>query len=376
MNPEAFVSDRAGRVLKTQTGYWAFFPYPLPPEIIYTPALAKLLSDADGLLGELSGVSRLVPNPNLIIAPYIRREAVASSRIEGTQADMNDLLMDELLPNRRPASSDVQEIQNYLEALNFGLNNLAHMPLAGRLIREMHGILLRGVRGQFFTPGEFRRSQNWIGGSSPSDAVFVPPPVDEMLEGFSNLEKFIHANDQLPDLIKCALIHEHFETLHPFQDGNGRIGRLLITLYLIERKRLSKPVLYLSSYIESHKIDYYNSLQHVRTHGDWMPWLIYFLTAVADTSRTAIAQSAQIVELRESLRVGLTRSPRAAILLDHLFINPYISIAKARDLLGVTTPTASKTITILESEKILGKITDGSYGQVWAARPILRIVHG
>lgn len=377
MDPKDFASDRAGRVVKTLSGYWAFIPAPLPPDITYDPALALLLSQADAALSELSGLGRYLPNPDLLIAPYVKREAVASSRIEGTQADLSDLLLDEIQPQRTPPGSDVKEVRNYVAALNRGIRRLDKLPLAGRLVRDLHEVLMQDVRGQERAPGEFRRSQNWIGspGCTLIEATYVPPPHDpEMHECLKHWERFVNERGRMPELVQCALIHEHFEAIHPFLDGNGRIGRLLITLFLIERGRLSQPLLYLSSYIEQHKADYYALLQRIRAHGDWSSWLRYFLAAIRDTSRSAIEQSQSILKLRERYRQKLRKEHRALALLDELFINPYTTAARAADKLGVSPPTASKTIRVLEKIGMLREVTGREWARVWVARPILKAV--
>lgn len=373
MHPKAFTVDAAGKVVKASTGYWAFVPAPLPPHIRYDAETALLLSQADAALSELSGLGRYLPNPDLLIAPYVKREAAASSRIEGTQADLSDLLLDEIEPTRTPPGSDVMEVRNYVAALNRGIRDLEKLPLSCRLVRDLHGVLMQDVRGNDKTPGQFRRSQNWIGppGCTLADATYVPPPVPEMHECLRQWEQFLHERGQLPELIQCALIHEQFEAIHPFLDGNGRIGRLLITLFLIERGRLSKPLLYLSSHIEQHRNDYYELLQRIRTHGDWSAWIRYFLTAVRDTARSAIDQSQAIVNLREAFRQMLAKHHRALTLVDNLFINPYTTVARAASGLGVTAPTASKTIRELEHAGILKEVTGREWGRLWLAAPIL-----
>lgn len=377
MHPREFKSDKSGRVTKTTTGYWAFVPAPLPPQIKYEAPLALLLSQADASLSELSGLGLYLPNPNLLITPYMNREAVASSRIEGTQADLPALLLDEVEPQRTPPGSDVKEVRNYVRALNVGLERVEGLLLSGRLLRELHRELMRGVRGEEETPGEFRRSQNWIGppGCTLAEAVYVPPPHEpEMRDCLALWERFMHEREKMPELIQCALIHEHFEAIHPFLDGNGRIGRLLITLFLVERKRLSKPLLYLSDYIERHRTDYYELLQRIRTHGDWDGWLRYFLVAVRDTSRSAIKQGRAILELRDQYRSRLEKKHRALTLLDDLFINPYTTVARAAERLGVTSPTASKTIRVLEDAGMLAEATGREWGRIWVAKPILKAV--
>jgi Fic family protein len=377
MDHTAFRAPEAGRIVRTTQGYDAFVPSAPPPQLNYPADLVILLSEADAALSELSGLGRYLPNPDLLIAPYVKREAVASSRIEGTQADLSDLLLDEIEPKRTPPGSDVYEIRNYVAALNLGIRKLNELPLAGRLIRQMHAVLMQGVRGQHLTPGEFRRSQNWIGppGSTLMSATYVPPPPEEMHECLKHWERFINARGAMPELVQCAIVHEHFEAIHPFLDGNGRIGRLLITLYLMERGRLSNPLLYLSSYIERHKRDYYELLQRIRTDGDWESWVRYFLLAVRETARNAIEQSRSLLKLREKYRQKLSTEHRAQALLDELFINPYITVARASAKLGVTAPTAQKTINRLEAVGML-KLSGGrDWGRIWLARPILNAVN-
>ncbi len=377
MNPQDFVSDRAGQVVRTLQGYFAFVPAPLPPDIAYGPSLTLLLSQADAALSELSGLGRYLPNPDLLIAPYVKREAVSSSRIEGTQADLSDLLLDEIEPKRTPPGSDVKEVRNYVAALNRGIRLLDRVPFAGRLVRDIHKVLMQDVRGEHMTPGEYRKSQNWIGppGSTLMNATYVPPPHDpEMIECLHRWEQFVNQRGQMPELIQCALLHEHFEAIHPFLDGNGRIGRLLIPLFLIERGRLSKPLLYLSSYIEQTRNNYYMLLQRIRTHGEWDGWITYFLTAIRDTARSAIAQSQSLLKLRERFRAKLDKKHMALTLLDELFINAYTTVARATKCLAVTAPTATKTIRLLEKVGILKESTGREWGRIWLARPILKVV--
>ncbi|HSZ57617.1 MAG TPA: Fic family protein [Tepidisphaeraceae bacterium] len=377
MNPSEFRSPEAGQVVLTLSGYHAFVPSAPPPRLNYPPDLVILLSQADAALSELSGLGRYLPNPDLLIAPYVKREAVASSRIEGTQADLSDLLLDEIEPKRTPAGSDVYEVRNYIAALNLGIRRLKHLPLAGRLIREMHAVLMRGVRGEGMTPGEFRRSQNWIGppGSTLADAIYVPPPPDQMHDCLASWERFVNDRGAMPELVQCAIMHERFEAIHPFLDGNGRIGRLLITLYLMERGRLSKPLLYLSSYIERNKERYYELLQRIRTDGAWDAWVRYFLVAVRDTSGDAVDQSRALLAIRDKHRARLSGKHRAQALLDELFVNPYTTIARAAKQLGVTPPTAQKTIDQLVAAGMLQESTGREWGRTWLARPILKLVN-
>ncbi len=372
-----FKAPVAGRIVRTLEGYDVFVPAPPPPDIHYPSDLVKLLSEADSALSELSGMGRYLPNPNLLIAPYMKREAVASTRIEGTRADLSDLLLDEIEPSRTPAGSDVREIRNYVEAMDLGIRRLKSLPLASRLIQEIHAVLLMGTRGEALTPGKFRRTQNWIGppGSTLANADYVPPPPDLLLDCIGHWERFANDRGAMPELIQCAILHEHFEAIHPFLDGNGRVGRLLITLYLIERGRLSQPLLYLSRHIENHRREYYDLLQAIRTRGAWQDWLRYFLLAVRETARGATTQSRSLLELRDANRALLAKQHRAIALLDALFINPYTNIARAREQLGVSAPTARKAIESLVRIGMLRESTGRDWGRLWLAEPILNAVN-
>jgi len=260
MDMALFQNSPSGRLVRAVDGYWAFVPNPLPPELTWDSPLASLASRADLALGTLSGLGETLPNPHLLIYPFIRKEAVLSSRIEGTQSSLSELLLFEA--TRAEKQRDVREVQNYVRAMEYGLKRLGDLPLSLRLIRELHAILMEGVRGERATPGEFRQSQNWIGppGCTLNDATFVPPPVTEMREALDHLEEFLHADTELPPLVELALIHYQFETIHPFLDGNGRIGRLLIALFLCQRGILTKPLLYLSAFFEHHRQEYYQYL--------------------------------------------------------------------------------------------------------------------
>lgn len=376
MRPEDFQAPEAGKTVRSPQGYWAFLPAPLPPAIAYTPALVRLLSAADAALSELSGIGRILPNPHLLIASYVRREAVLSSRIEGTRVSLSDLLAEEVGQPPHAPPDDVREVRNYVDALDFGIERLHTLPLSLRLVRELHEWLMRGVRGDTATPGEFRRSQNWIGphGSTPANAPYVPPPPHEMLEALAAWETFLHRRDELPDLVQCALMHEHFEAIHPFLDGNGRLGRLLVTLFLIERGRLSQPLLYLSEFIERHRDDYYRGLMRVRTHGDWNGWLHYFLAGVEWSARRALRQAQQLLALRERLRATLTHEPRAGALVDALFENPFIDPARAQALLAVSAPTARKSLLVLEAAGILRECSGRRRGRIYLADAILAAI--
>jgi Fic family protein len=374
MNRKDFADTASGRLVDTPQGYLAFVPNPLPPPINFDMPLALALSKADAALSELSGLGGQLPNPHLLISPYIKREAVLSSRIEGTKASLSDLLIDEIEDSQtRAPSDDIKEIRNYVRALEFGVQRLETLPLSLRLIREIHAELMEGVRGEKATPGEFRRSQNWIGpaGSTPMTAAFVPPPVEALLGCLGDWENFLHTHDVIPDLIQCAMMHVQFETIHPFLDGNGRVGRLLITFFLMQRGRLSEPLLYLSAFIDAHKGDYYDLLQRVRTHGDWVPWIRFFLQGVTEIATEAGQQSKELHRLREQYRSQLRDKPNALALIDELFVNPYMTIGRGAKVLNKTHPTAKAAIDVLEEKKILKEVSGRQWGRFYVCPPIL-----
>jgi Fic family protein len=376
MNRDDFHAPQAGQAILMPKGYWAFIPAPLPPEISYDPHLVLALSKADAALSELSGLGRHIINPHLLIASYIRKEAVLSSRIEGTRAGITDLLINDLETPDTSNNADLKEVQNYVTALEYGIDRLNSLPLSLPLVREIHARLMEGIRGGNATPGEFRRSQNWIGpaGSTLSDAPYVPPPPDEMNTCLAKWELFLQDRGRFPELIQCALLHEQFEAIHPFLDGNGRIGRLLITLFLIERGRLSQPLLYLSAYIEVHRQEYYDLLQRVRTQGDWNSWLHYFLSGVEVTSKQAMRQAGALMDLREQLHIEIRSKPKAAALIDALFTNPYMTVSRAAELLTVSLPTARQVVRTLEESGVLQEVTGRAWGKTYVATRILRLI--
>lgn len=378
MNPKDFAAREAGRAIKAPGGYWAFVPAPLPPKLAYDPELVTLISQADAALSELSGAGRLLPNPHLLIAPWMTREAVLSSRIEGTRASISDLLIDEVGGERVGAKppADLGEVQNYIVALEHGIKRLPKLPLSLRLVREIHEKLMKGVRGGQATPGEFRRSQNWIGaaGSTPTTAAYVPPPVPEMHECLGDWEKFLHQRETMPDLVQCALMHEQFEAIHPFLDGNGRVGRLLITLFLMERGRLSQPLLYLSDYIDKHRNDYYDLLQRVRTHGDWVSWIRYFVNGIKVTASDAVNRTSQVNALREDFRKRLADNVRALALVDHLLTNPYLTVTRAAQALAVSFPTAQKLVDMLVKRKVIQRQGERRWAKLYVCKPVLEAI--
>jgi Fic family protein len=329
-----------------------------------TPALQAHLSQADRALGRLDGSIQTLPHPDLFVFMYVRKEAVLSSQIEGTQSSLQDVLAAEaqILSPDRP--QDVTEVVNYVRAMNHGLDRLATLPVSMRLIREIHARLLEGVRGAQLTPGEIRTSQNWIGpaGCTLNEATFVPPPPHEVARLLSDLERFLHAESDLPPLVKIGLAHAQFETIHPFLDGNGRIGRLLITFLLCEQKVLLKPVLYLSHYFKRHRQQYYDRLQAIREAGDWEGWLAFFLTGVAEVSAQATDTARRILALREEHRLAITdQLGRAAgnghRVLEHLYEHPIVSVGDVQALIGMTYPAANDLVARLGTAGILQEIT-------------------
>ena len=374
MRAEDFHAPAAGRLVATMGGALAFVPAPLPPALDYDAELVLALSRADGALSELSGLGRQIPDPHLLIAPYLRQEAVLSSRIEGTVTTLSELLIDQAGgATTERGRDDLREVRNYVTAMEHGLARLSELPLSLRLVREVHEELMRGVRGGTSAPGEFRRLQNWIGppGSTLVTATYVPPPVPDMTEALGLWERFLNERDTMPVLVQCALMHEHFEAIHPFLDGNGRVGRLLFTLFLVERERLSQPLLYLSAFIDAHRNDYYDALLRVRTEGDWRGWLLFFLAGVAETSKRAARQAETLMDLRERYHELLRRAPRAVALVDELFRSPYVTTAGAAQALGVSTPTAKRAMDKLLDAKILEDMGERAWRRVFVAPEIM-----
>lgn len=374
-----FTEDKTGQLIKTLQGYWAFVPDPLPPPLIPSWELVRQISEADRSLSELAGVARTLPNPHLLIGPFIRREAVLSSRIEGTQASLSDLFFFEASGTVPPQVPDVQEVLNYVRALEYGLARLQELPVSLRLIKEIHERLMEGVRGEHLTPGEFRRSQNWIGppGCTLMDAVFVPPPEAEMKEALSQLEKYLHNQSSLPPLVRLALFHYQFEAIHPFLDGNGRIGRLLLTLLLCAEGLLPQPLLYLSAFFERHRRDYYRLLLDVSQSGQWSEWITFFLRGVAEQSQDAIRRSNRLMDLWQTYRQRLQSARLSALLLqlvDELFSYPVITIAQAAERLNVTQRSAGLNIEKLVDEDILHETTGRQRNRIFVALEIIQIV--
>ena len=382
MNTENIMTHRAGRFVSQTGGYKAFIPAPLPPDppIALEGVLRERLSEADHALGRLDGAVLTLPNPELFVFMYVRKEAVLSSQIEGTQSSLQNLLAVEAQLFDPDTPADVHEVLNYVRAMNYGLERLATLPLSIRLIREIHAELLRGVRGSRLTPGELRTTQNWIGpaGCTLTEAAFVPPPPYEIPNALSDLERFIHSKSGLPTLVQVGLVHTQFETIHPFLDGNGRIGRLLITFLLVEKKLLSRPVLYLSHYFKRYRTEYYERLQRVREFGDWEGWLEFFLTGVAEVSREATGTAASILRMREAYRAkiadGLGRAAgNGHRIMEKLFEHPIITVANVRDWLELTQAGANQLVTRLVNVGVLREITGYKRNRRFRFEPYLRL---
>jgi Fic family protein len=366
-------SSRSGTLRRQPGGFRAFYPAPFPPTDLRLDRLADQLERATLALGRLVGAAEILPDPDLFVFMYVRREAVLSSQIEGTEASLVDLLEYEAQLERAERSVDVREITNYIDALRHGLERVETLPLSLRLIREIHERLMDGVRGgePAKTPGEFRRSQNWIGGPTPATARFVPPPVPEMEAALHELELFLHAESELPILVRVALAHAQFETIHPFLDGNGRAGRLLITFYLAHERVLREPILYLSVFFKRHRQEYYDRLQAIRDKGDWEGWLEFFLEAVASVSTEATTTAREIVELRETVRSEINqklgrRAGSALVLLEDLFKNPIVNVKRVEAITGLSQPAANALTNALEEIDILQEITGKKTYRVFA----------
>jgi Fic family protein len=373
---------RAGRYVTQPRGYRAFIPAPLPPDppVDLGGPLPELLSEADYALGRLDGAVLTLPNPDLFVFMYVRKEAVLSSQIEGTQSSLQNLLAAEARLNDPDAPADVGEVVNYVRAMNHGLGRLAELPVSVRLIREIHAELMQDVRGGQLAPGEPRTIQNWIGpaGCTLAEAIFVPPPPHEVPQALSDLERFLHAMGPSPALIQVGLAHAQFETIHPFLDGNGRVGRLLITFLLTEKRLLEQPVLYLSHHFKRHRAEYYDRLQAVRDDGDWEGWLAFFLDGVADVSREATQTAAAILRMREDYRAQITdRLGRAAgnghRVMDRLFDHPIVTVATVRHWLGVTPAGANNLVRRLEDVGLLREITGYARNRRFRFDPYLRL---
>jgi Fic family protein len=366
-----------GRLVHMPEGYSAFVPDPLPPELAWTPGLVGALSDADRAIGRLAGEGRRLPNPHVLMRPFITREAVLSSRIEGTQATLGELLAAEAgaVVDRSPA--DLREVANYVTALEHGMERLHAEPLSVRLLQETHKELMTGVRGGHARPGTIRDVQNWIGvpGSTPHTALYVPPPPSELRSLLRALEEFLEQT-AWPPLVQIALGHYQFEAIHPFLDGNGRVGRLLITLFLLKRDVLPTPLLYLSAFFEATRSDYYARLRAVSEQGDWETWILYFVNGVARQSEDAVDRAARILGTVDAwrLRAAGLGSGTPTRVLDLLAGNPFVTAMRVSERLGVARTTASRAIERLVELGILEQVDDRRRDRAYCARTLLDIL--
>ncbi|MHB8214370.1 MAG: Fic family protein [Vulcanimicrobiaceae bacterium] len=382
MNADDSMGHRAGRYIRQPAGYRAFIPAPLPPDppVELSERLRPLLSEADYALGRLDGAVLTLPNPDLFVFMYVRKEAVLSSEIEGTQSSLQNVLAAEAQLNDPDAPADVGEVINYVRALNHGLARLPDLPVSVRLIREIHGELMHGVRGGTLAPGELRTSQNWIGpaGCLLREASFVPPPPDEVPKALSDLERFLHLDAAPSALLQVGLAHAQFETIHPFLDGNGRMGRLLITFLLTEKMLLARPVLYLSHFFKRYRAEYYDRLQSVRDAGDWEGWLAFFLRGVIEVSREATQTAAAILRMREQYRNAITEHLGRAAgnghrTMDRLFDHPIVTVASVRGWLDITPASANTLVTRLEGIGVLRETTGFARNRRFRFDPYLRL---
>ncbi|WFF81746.1 Fic family protein [Delftia tsuruhatensis] len=382
--PDSPTSQRLGRFIETSAAgekVRAFVPPPLPPEpAIDVLALLEKLSLAERALGRLDGITMLLPRQELFLYMYVRKEAVLSSQIEGTQSTLSDLLRFEAEAQAGQPIDDIREVSNYVHAMMYGLERLRDLPLSLRLIREMHGRLLQSGRGGTKSPGEFRRSQNWIGGTRPGNALFVPPPVNELGPCLDAFERFMHEDaSRLPALIKAGLLHVQFETLHPFLDGNGRIGRLLVTLYLCINGVLNKPLLYLSLFLKTHRAEYYRLLQEVRENGNWEAWLDFFLTGVAQTANQAFEAATHIVDLfrqdRERIATEGERASSTLRIHDLFQLNPFLTSNQLVRQTGLSSPTVNTALADLQRLGIIEEVTGRKRGRVFSYQRYLSVLN-
>ncbi|MBI5841891.1 MAG: Fic family protein [Chloroflexi bacterium] len=376
MKPNEFHNPKVGKAIRTQTGYWTFIPAPLPPEIEWTTPLILALSDADRELSKLTTLAGNFPFPRLLTQPFMRREAVLSSRIEGTRASLVDLYNYESaqLSFLEP-TDDMREVHNYVLALDYGLERLETLPVSLRLIREIHARLMEGVRGGHLTPGKFRKTQNWIGpaGSTIETATYVPPPMDEMHNALNELEKFIHADTEIPTLARAGMIHYQFEAIHPFLDGNGRVGRLIIMLLFHEWNILSQPLLNLSAYFERHRQEYYDHLLAVSQRGKWEEWLRFFLRGISLQAQDSVFRMTSLQGIRtkyEALVQADRNSARMAAVVDFVFSRPILTIKQLESGLDMPYMAAKRYVEKLVDAGVLQETTGYARNRVFQANEI------
>ena len=378
MNPKDFKNPRAGQPILTKTGYWAFIPAPLPANLNWTPELTQALAEAERDLSKLNTLARSFPFPRLLIQPFVRREAVLSSRIEGTRASLIDLYNYESAQlSFLERDDDVREVHNYVNALEYGIDRLKSLPVSLRMIRELHARLMENVRGGQLTPGEFRRSQNWIGpaGSTLNTATYVPPPVDEMNNCLDQMERFIHAGNNLPVLTQAAMLHYQFEAIHPFLDGNGRVGRLLIVLLFCEWGLLEQPLLNMSVYFERYRQEYYDRLLSISQNGEWEAWVRFFLRGVSIQATDSVARLEKLQKLRskyQSIAETGRNQLRMEKVLDFLFMRPILSVRQLENGLDLNFVSAKRYIEKLVSAGILTEVTGYTRNRMFRAVEILK----
>lgn len=376
------MNNRAGHYKSNLSGemaYKSFMPNPLPPAppIDLTEDIVSLLVKANSQLAVLESVATRIPNVELFVSMYVRKEALMSSQIEGTQATLEDVLDPMLDAN---TNRNVADVVNYIKATEFAIERLQTLPLCNRLIKETHAVLMEGVRGQERSPGEFRYSQNWIGGqgSTLKNARYIPPSPDDMLDAMSDLEKYINADDEFDALIRAALIHYQFETIHPFLDGNGRVGRLLIILFLMEKKILTTPALYISYFLKKNRVEYYDRMTEVRTKGNYEQWVKFFLQAIMESAEDATATIDELIALHDANVAVISKLGRAAknamLVFNYLESNPIIEIRKTAEALGITFNTVSSAVNRLVAAGILVQTSDTSRNRTFAYETYLDIL--
>ena len=381
MDPNEYSKSASGNPIQTDSGYWTFIPAPLPPKIEWSPKFFTLLSEAERALAQLAEVGQSFSPAKISVKPFVCQEAVISSRIEGTRTSLRDLCSYEAgLLSFLEADTDAQEVQNYVQAMEYGVERLETLPVSLRFIRELHEKLMRGVHGDLWTPGEFRRSQNWIGspGSTIETARYVPPPVEEMHTCLHELEDFIHAPSDLPLLIRLGMIHVQFESIHPFLDGNGRVGRLLISLLLSAWDLLPQPFLHLSVFIEAHRYEYYQHLLAVRQKGNWEAWLSFFLTGIREQSLEAKARVTALASLRENYSQELEKERTAERLMqavDFIMGQPILSVRQLEIGLDLSNYlSAQRLVAKLENHGILREVTGQARNRIYQAGEILQVI--